>query len=273
VGLVAWLARAEHQREAVIVVHGHGGNRHTSLAYASFLFPRFATLLLDLRGHGESEGRHTSVGYLERLDVAAAVDYLRSAGFERVGVLGISMGAVTALLAAADCSGVDAVVADSPFAALQFAVQEGARLRGYPASIVRPLAYLSCRTAAWRLRHPLRAGDPLRVVGAIAPRPIMLIHGEADGLIPVENAHRLYAAAQDPKELWTLPDVAHARALEATPHYYSRRVLAYFERWLGRPGGGVAQGSGSSSSSTGLLKIGEPASQASSAQVNQIAQD
>src|SRR6185436_11609234 len=120
----AWLAHQPDSREAVIVVHGHGGNRHSSLAYASFLFPRYTVLMPDLRGHGESEGRHTSVGYFERLDLIAAAEYLHDLGYEKIGVLGISMGAVTALLAAAECDLFSAVVADSPFAELRQAVQE-----------------------------------------------------------------------------------------------------------------------------------------------------
>src|SRR5215211_3403336 len=154
VRLAAWFAPAPASRAAIIVLHGHGGNRHTSLVYASLLYPDFSLLLPDLRGHGESEGRHTSVGYLERLDLIGAARYLASRGFERIGVLGISMGGATAILAAAESPEIHAVVADSAFAALRHAVREGARIRGYPGLITRPLAYLTCRAAAWRLRYP-----------------------------------------------------------------------------------------------------------------------
>lgn len=231
----AWLARAPGEMEtpaAVIVLHGHGSNRHTTLAQCSFLYPEFTLLLPDLRGHGDSEGRHTSVGYLERLDLIGATRYLRELGYEKVGVLGVSMGAATAILAAAESELIDAVVADSAFAVLRHAVREGARLRGYPGPVTRPLAYLACRTAAWRLRHPLSASDPLGVVGAIAPRPLFLIHGELDDLILVENARALYAAAGEPKELWVLPGVEHSAALEADREAYQERVQGFFQRWL-----------------------------------------
>src|SRR5205823_8740962 len=108
---------------AVVVVHGHGGNRHTSLAYASCLYPDLTLLLPDLRGHGDSEGRHTSVGYYERYDVIGAATYLRSLGYGPIGVLGISMGGATAILAAAESDAIDAVAADSSFAALRHAVR------------------------------------------------------------------------------------------------------------------------------------------------------
>jgi fermentation-respiration switch protein FrsA (DUF1100 family) len=228
--LRGWLARAPLGRGAVIVAHGHGANRHSSLAYASFLFPEYSVLLPDFRAHGESPGQLTSVGYHERKDLIGAVGHLRSLGYQWVGLLGISMGGAAALLAAAECPEVDAVVADSSFAALRHAVREGARMRGYPAPIVRPLAYLSCRTAAWRLRYSMRSGDPITAIARIAPRPLLLIQGEADSFILPEEARALYAAAGDPKELWLLPGVGHARAIEAASARYCERVMDFFSR-------------------------------------------
>jgi uncharacterized protein len=270
VQLAAWLARARERGPAIIVVHGHGGNRHTSLAYASFLYPRFTLLLPDLRGHGDSQGRHTSVGYLERRDIIGAALYLRELGYGPIGVFGISMGGATAILAAAESDTLDAVAADSSFAALRHAVREGARIRGYPGPIIRPLAYLSCQTAAWCLRYPMRAGDPLGCVGAIAPRPLLLIHGEADSLITVDNAHTLYAAAGEPKELWILPEVEHARAIESDGESYKERVLGFFTKWLAIEEPFRAT-SGTMTLEAGALEVGQPASDAGSKQVDQVA--
>ena len=269
--LEAWLARGEG-RSAVIVLHGHGGNRYTSIAYASCLFPRFTVILPDFRGHGDSEGRHTSIGYHERQDVIAAAEYLHGQGYDRIGVLGVSMGAATAILAAAESPLIDAVAADSGFAMLRLAVAEGARQMGYPKPLVRLLAHLACRASAWRLRHPMDAVDPLHQVGRIAPRPLLLIHGEADGLIPVDSAHRLYAAAGEPKELWILPEVGHARAIEQDADLYRQRVADFFERTLGGDRAEPA-GLGSGLLDGRPLGVGQPAAQAGAGQVDQVAQD
>ena len=232
VNVRAWLVRGSGP-SAVIVLHGHGGNRHTSLAYAAYLYPDFSLIIPDLRGHGESEGRHTSVGYLERLDVIAAAAYLRDLGFQKIGVLGISMGGATAILAAAETPLIDAVIADSAFALLRNAVREGARIRGYPGPMALPLAYLSCRATALRLRYRMQLGDPLGVVAAIAPPPpLLLIHGEADSFTLVQNAHALYAAAGEPKDLWLIPNAEHARAIEEDGTAYKERVLSFFRKWL-----------------------------------------
>lgn len=226
-----WLARGSGQA-AVIVVHGHGQNRHGSLPFASFLYPRFTVLLPDLRGHGDSEGRHTSVGFHERQDVLGAVTFLNRMGYGPIGVLGISMGGVAAMLAAAETPLIRAVVTDSSFATLHGAIREAARLRGYPGPITGPLAWLSCRTAALRLRHPYGAGDPVRCVAGLAPRPLLIIHGEEDALVRPAHAHALFAAAGGSKELWMLPGVAHAQALDMVGDAYRERVGAFFGRWL-----------------------------------------
>lgn len=267
VRLSAWLARATSSRAAIIIAHGHGGNRHTTLAYASFLYPDFTVLMPDLRAHGESEGRLTSVGYHERLDLVASARHLRELGYGPIGVLGISMGGATAIQAAAETDEIDAVVSDSSFAALRYAVREAARLRGYPPAVVSPLAYLSCLTAAWRLRHPMTAADPLGAVRAIAPRPLLLIHGQADDLIRVDNARALYEAAGEPKELWELPAVTHARAIEAHPLCYRDRVLGFFRQHLG--GGRI--GSGPRTLEARSLQIGQPTADAGAGEVDEVA--
>ena len=228
-----WLARgAQPNGPALVVAHGHGASRHGSLAHAQLLYPRYSVLMPDHRGHGASAGRYTSIGYLERLDLIGAATHLRALGYGPIGVLGISMGAAAAILAAADSTAIDAVIADSSFACLWRAVQESARQRGYPGPITAPLAYLACHTAALRLRYRRAFGDPVRAVGSIAPRPLLIIHGAEDDLIPVESAYQLYTAAGPGRELWVLPRTGHARALEAAPEAYARRVLEFCERTL-----------------------------------------
>jgi fermentation-respiration switch protein FrsA (DUF1100 family) len=234
--LHSWLFRSPTARASVIVLHGHGGNKHTTLPLARMLFPAYNVLLLDHRGHGDSDGRRTTIGYEERLDVHAAVDLLLDQGLGPVGIFGMSMGGATAILATAEDQRIKAVVADSPYARLRWAVGQSAVLRGYPGFIAPAIAYLGCLTTSLHLRHRMQAFDPVEVIERIAPRPILLLHGVEDDLIPVASAHALYRRAGEPKELWLIEGLKHCQAFEAMTEAFAARVVGFFDRWLAPSG-------------------------------------
>ena len=234
--LHSWLFRSPTARASVIALHGHGGNKHTCLPLAWLLFPAYNVLLLDHRGHGQSEGRRTTIGYEERLDVHAAVDLLEARGLGPVGIFGMSMGGATALLASAEDPRIVAVVADSPYARLRWAVQQSAVLRGYPGFVAPALAYLGCWMTSLHLRYRMRAFDPIEVVGRIAPRPLLLMHGVDDDIIPVTSAYALFERAGEPKELWLIDGLKHCQAFESEFDAFQARVVGFFDRWLAPAG-------------------------------------
>ncbi len=245
--LHSWLFHSPTAEASVIVLHGHGGNKHTTLPLATMLYPAYNVLLLDHRGHGESGGVRTTIGYEERLDVHAAVDVLMGRGLGPVGIFGMSMGGATAILAAAEDERISVIVADSPFARLRWAIQQAANLRGYPAFLTPAISYLGCLMTALHLRYRMESFDPVEVIERIAPRPIFLMHGTEDELIPVASAHTLYARAGEPKELWLQEGLKHCRAVEEAYEPFRDRVRGFFDRWLlplarARANGQVAAG-------------------------------
>jgi pimeloyl-ACP methyl ester carboxylesterase len=230
--LHSWLFHSSTATASVIVLHGHGGNKHTTLPLARMLYPSYNVLLLDHRGHGDSGGVRTTIGYEERLDVHAAVDVLVRRGLGPVGIFGMSMGAATAILAAAEDERIAAIVADSPFARLRWAVEGAANLRGYPPALTPAIAYLGCLMTSLHLRYRMQAFDPIEVIDRIAPRPILLMHGTEDEIIPVASAHALYARAGEPKEQWLQEGLLHCRAVEEMYEQFGDRVRDFFDRWL-----------------------------------------
>lgn len=230
--LHSWLFRARDAVASVILLHGHGGNKDTLLPLAHMLHPQFNILMLDLRGHGESEGRRTTIGYEERLDVHAAVDLLVERGLGPVGIFGMSMGAATAILAAAEDERIVAIVADSPYGRLRWAIAQAARRRGYPSVVAPILATLGCWATALHLGFPIRAFDPVEVMHRIAPRPILLMHGVEDDVIPVRSAYTLYSRAGAGRELWLIDGLKHCQALDEAYEPFKERVVGFFERHL-----------------------------------------
>src|SRR5919202_1649660 len=112
------------------------------------------------------------------------------------------MGAAVSLLVAAREPRLRAVVADSPFASMRDVIGHAFERRRIPA---RPMLSLAESVNRWRYGYRFDAVEPVDAVAAIAPRPILLIHGTEDATIPVNHSRAIFAAAGDPKELWIVP--------------------------------------------------------------------
>lgn len=227
-----------HTRAAVAIVHGAWVNREGLLFVAEWLNRRggLNVLLFDLRGGGESDGDTVTFGYHERADLLGAVDYLGyrpEIDAQRVGAYGSSIGAAVALLAAADGLEVAAVVADSPYTNLEELI--GRSFRAFTGLPAFPFAPLVVRLAEWETG--LRAAEvaPLEVIHRISPRPVFLIHGENDDLIPHDDSRQLYAAAGEPRALWVVPGAGHTRGHATAREEYEERVVAFFHTWLIEP--------------------------------------
>jgi len=230
--LYGWYLPAEDGDEVIIMVHGAEQHRADPgvkmLDIACGLVGHgYSVLMFDLRGHGESDGDRMSAGYYEVRDLGGAVDYVVGLGFEDIGVLGFSMGAVTAIMTAADCDEIDAIVADSAYADLNDILEpQFAERTSFPTFFLRPLLFM----VKMMYGIDFTSIKPVEVVGNIAPRPILFIHGELDDTVPVAHAYSLYEAAGNPlDELWIVPDVGHVEAYIIYPEDYMDRVTAFFD--------------------------------------------
>jgi len=238
VTLHGWYFGHPAPRAAIALGHGFGMTRADLVELARGLRERgYAVLLFDFRAHGGSEGRRSSIGYHEARDVVAAARFLhgqRELAGCRIGVLGMSMGAAAAIIATAQEPVIEAVVADSGFTSLQAIVVGGLRLLyRLPAF---PFAPLIVRFGEILIGARLGAMRPIDHIARIAPRPVLIVHGERDRLIPVAEAHALHAAARQPVELWIVPDSGHARAASKVAEEYLRRVDEFFSDALASTG-------------------------------------
>jgi pimeloyl-ACP methyl ester carboxylesterase len=232
--LRGWFLPAENSDRVIIMVHGNGSNRNVadsgSLNIAGELVRHgFNVLMFDLHGCGESDGNTVSGGYYEKDDLKGAVAYVRQRGYEKIGVMGFSLGAVSALLAAAEDTEIDGVVADSSYADLNDIMEpEFAKRTKAPKIFLRPILFMI------KIIYGVdfTAIRPVEVVAKIAPRPILFIHGEADDMIPVEHARRLLEASQNPANiLWIVPG-GHTSAYHDYPIEFIDRVTSFFNAAL-----------------------------------------
>ena len=190
----------------LVVLHTLGRTREDMLSLALPLWRKgFALLLIDLRGHGESDGDHFTYGYHEWRDVAAAIDYLvgRQDGCgDRVAVLGASAGGAVAIAAAARDKRIRALVSIASFADLDRIVSR--RAWWVPGFWVQRALRKAERIADFSVRET----SPVRNLARVAC-PTLIVHGDADRYVPFADAEELYDVAHCPKELFVIPGADH----------------------------------------------------------------
>jgi dipeptidyl aminopeptidase/acylaminoacyl peptidase len=175
----------------------------------------YNVMLLDFRGHGQSDLQPTTVGRLEALDLQAALDWLEAEGVgDRVGGLGMSMGAVVLVNTAVRDDRLDALVLDSMFA--EWNDTDFAKDYRLPPDWLVP-----------DVPNPAELLPNIHV-------PVFVIHGTADILTEIGHAYRVYAAANEPKQLW-INDSGHAWSSMTYPEVYRQKVLDFFSRALSQP--------------------------------------
>lgn len=223
VKLAAWYTPPENGA-LILLAHGYGDRRSEEF-YAFFAGHGYGALAWDFRGHGASGGDRVTLGYDELRDVEAALAYaLARPEVEHIGGWGGSMGAVTMIRAAAQHPEIEALVADSPFATLEDELD----LR-VPVPLLNPLIRAF---AEWQTGLSLDLVRPVDEIGRISPRPVLLIQGLGDTMVPPDSAERLYAAAGEPRQLWTEPEVPHLNMYAFYRARYTKRVIKFFDVYL-----------------------------------------
>jgi alpha-beta hydrolase superfamily lysophospholipase len=223
--LAGWFMAPEGGRTVAILCHGFGTNRREGVDLVPWLAERgYGALLFDFQAHGESDGRYTTVGLREVDDLLSAVRFVqrRLGDGAPIAVIGFSMGGSVAIMAAAHCASIGAVVADSPFATLHRVLARSFRAFFHlpPHLFALPTIWFAERLTGGRVGGV----QPINSVAAIAPRPLLIIHGTADRLVDPEDSALLYAAAGEPKSLWRVEGAGHVQTRVIYPEEYFRRV-------------------------------------------------
>ena len=233
VTLEGWYLPSPCCGPSLIFVHGISGNRSSREATemaAHLVEMCFNVLLFDLRAHGSSGGDRITGGIDEAEDVLGAYDYMRSRGADphQVGLLGRSMGAGAATLAAAAEPGIRALVLDGTYAEVHeliaFEIGRKTPVPEWVAPVFIPGASLLANTL---YGIDLSRLAPERAVRSIDV-PILVIHGEADTRIPTEHGVRVHEAAHPGSEIWIAPGADHVDAFNSYPGEYVDRVASYF---------------------------------------------
>ncbi len=235
--LYGWyIAASGTPKGTIVYLHGVGDNKISGLTLAKvFHDGHFNVVMYDSRAHGESEGRYCTFGYYEKYDVVKAVEWIREheralgAAPCKIGVFGTSMGAAIAIQAAGIEPRIEAVVSEGCFTNLRtITVDYQKRLLRLPWHFLRNIAIKRAEGMAKFRHHDV---SPLKAVPQVRA-PILLIHGKADTFIKYQYSQKLYAAANQPKELFLVDLANHTDVHTIGKSEYEAKIIGFFERTL-----------------------------------------
>lgn len=198
----------------VVHFHGNAQNMSSHWRFVAWLPAQdYNVFVFDYRGYGESDGEPEPRGVFE--DSNAALDHVRARAdvdASRLFVFGQSLGGTNAIAAvgSGNRAGVKAVAIESTFYSY------------------RSIANDKLPGAGLLVRDDYAAS---KFVAALAPIPLLLIHGTADAVIPHHHSQRLLADAKEPKQLIEVPGAGHLEPM-AAPRFgttYQQALTTFFD--------------------------------------------
>ncbi len=209
VKLHGWWVEAAGARVATVFLHGNAGNvTHRGMHLREISAAGSSVLVVDYRGYGRSEGKPAESGLYA--DGDAAYDWVAAKGLPVV-MHGESLGSAVAVDVASrkPCAG---MVLEAPFSSAR-------AVAGRVLPVVGPLLIWSY--------------DAKAKIGRVKA-PLLVIHGDADEVIDYSLGRDLFAAANEPKEHWTVAGGHHNDLLEAAGPQYRERLARFYAKLGGR---------------------------------------
>ena len=231
--LAAWYVPTRNGA-AVVLLHGSGSTRSSTLAHAAVLARHgYGVLLLDARGHGQSTGRAMDFGWNGDADLGSATAYLASpeAGVDtgRIGAVGLSMGGEEALGALAGDLRLRAVVAEGATGRVAADLDWLSDRYGWRGRVQEVLEVAHTRVAA--VLSGLDPPGPLREALAVSRAPVLLVTASERRDEGYAAVH-LRAAAPGRVQVWSVAGAEHAAGLAAQPGEWEQRVVGFLDQAL-----------------------------------------
>lgn len=225
----------------VIFVSGtHGPSVTAFFGHAAMLAESgYASLLVELRARGASQGERIGLGYDEVLDVRAAVAHVQTrAAYVGVPIVayGLSLGGATALNAAGVTPAIDGVVSLSAFSSWSDVFVDNMGLPEPIATLQRAFVELYLGITYGFDRREL---TPRRQIANLGSRPALLVHSRGDTQVPVASFERLAARAPAQVETWLRDGDAHLVVADGQfmepweDEAYAAVVLGFLTRHFG----------------------------------------
>ncbi len=217
-----------------ILCHGYRSNpfRDFSGGAIEALNNRHSILMIDQRAHLESEGKAITFGIRERYDLLGWIDFIHEKFPENdIILVGISMGGAT-VVAASEFEMTDKVkciISDCPYACVRDELIHTAKKLGFMGAVY-PLIRIAGRIFGG---FDTEDGD-FRISISKAKTPIIILHGEADSLVPSYMSIELKDAAPDRVRHVTFPGAHHGISYLVDRERYVKEVYGFINENLSR---------------------------------------
>ncbi len=209
--VILWYAPARSGMPTILYFHGNAGEKgDRPLRFKFYQSRGFGVAYLSYRGYGGSSGSPSEAGLIT--DATTAYRWLVAQGVapRRIALLGESLGSGVAVQLAATHE-VGAVALEAPYTST---------------------ADVAARIYWWLPVHILMKDQyrSIEFIGAVKA-PLLIIHGDRDTLIPLEFGKRLFATANEPKEMQIVAGFGHDVLFEETTW---AREVEFFDRVTGK---------------------------------------
>lgn len=232
------VAAKQPTNKVAVLIHGYKNSNVMMLDYGHIYYEQlgYNLLLPDLYGHGQSEGDHINMGWLDRKDV---IQWLRVADAAFKGdsaatqmvLHGVSMGAATVMAMSGEQlpPSVKCIVEDCGYTCVFDQFKHNLKDEfGLPSFPLLNAASLVCR-----MKYDWGFGEASMLEQVRKCRlPMLFIHGDNDDFVPTAMVNDLYAAKPQPKELYMGKGSAHALTLSDHRAEYAARITAFCNRYI-----------------------------------------
>lgn len=201
----------------IILVHGWNRNVGRMMPYIKQLHPAgFNLLVFDSRNHGSSDPDEFSSMPKFAEDIIASINYLEKKikiNIESLGLIGLSMGGAASIFAASKDQRIKKVITVGAFAHPAVVMKREIQKKHIP---YFPVIWMFFKYVQYKIGSSFEEIAPINNIGKVKAK-ILLIHGEDDDVVLVEDAQSMEKAGNHEKiELWTVPSKGHSDCHEET---------------------------------------------------------
>jgi uncharacterized protein len=216
-------ARKQPVLGTVVHFHGNGGNFTAHFRYTDWLVDEgFHVFVFDYRGYGNSGGHPSPEGVVQ--DGIAALRYVRGrpdVDPSRVFVLGQSLGGAVAVVSTVRSGErVAALALDSPMSSYRSVAREKLKANLFTRLVLRPLTFVLVSDAA----------SARKEIAKLAPTPLLILHGDADPIVPYREGVALFDSAREPKAMETIEGARHTEAFVRFGSTYRPKLVDFFRQ-------------------------------------------